>query len=46
VLAAWRRKKKIEEADAHSQPLEHKVLNGGIRERTEGVEWVCNPIER
>ena len=25
---------------------EHRVPNGGARERTEGVERVCNPIGR
>jgi hypothetical protein len=25
---------------------EHRVPNGGVRERTEGDEEVCNPIER
>jgi hypothetical protein len=25
---------------------EHRVLNGGVRERTEGAEGVCNPIKR
>jgi hypothetical protein len=25
---------------------EHRVLNRGVRERTEGVEGVCNPIGR
>jgi hypothetical protein len=24
----------------------HKVPNGGVRERTGGAEWVCNPIGR
>jgi hypothetical protein len=24
----------------------HGVLNGGVRERTEGAEGVCNPIRR
>jgi hypothetical protein len=23
---------------------EHRVLKGGVRERTEGAEVVCNPI--
>ena len=25
---------------------EHGVPNGGVRERTEGAEGVCNPIEK
>ena len=25
---------------------EHGIPNSGVRERTEGVEWVCNPIGR
>jgi hypothetical protein len=25
---------------------EHRVPNGGVRERTKGVEGVCSPIER
>jgi hypothetical protein len=25
---------------------DHRVLNGGVRERTEGAEGVCNPIGR
>jgi hypothetical protein len=30
---------------AVNQPLDRDP-NGGIRERTEGTEWVCNPIGR
>jgi hypothetical protein len=26
--------------------VEHRVPNGGVRERTEGIERVCNPIGR
>jgi hypothetical protein len=26
--------------------LEHRVPNGGVRERTEGAEEVCNPTGR
>jgi hypothetical protein len=25
---------------------EHRVTNGGVREKTEGIKGVCNPIGR
>jgi hypothetical protein len=35
------------EVDAHNHPLVSEVvLNRVVRERTEGVEGVCNPIGR
>jgi hypothetical protein len=29
---------------AANHSTEHRVFNGGVRERTEGTEGVCNPI--
>jgi hypothetical protein len=35
------------EADALSQPLNWtQIPSGGVRQRTEGAEWVCNPTGR
>jgi hypothetical protein len=34
------------EIDAANHWTEHRVPNGGVRERTEGAEGVCNPIGR